>query len=125
MIGTGAVVHMDRRTITCIIQCESEDALRRSQEFTKERIALDEAIHKTFRTYPGGVERLEHRSYRLGDYFDRIELQSDVAGGPFSFALVFHTHQDVDSYWKDLVVAALRRISEATGAKIHSITQST
>lgn len=114
---------MDRRTITCVIQCPSEDSLRRSQEFAKNRINLTEVIYKTFRYYPEDVETLEQRSYRLSDYFDRIEVWNDVTEDPLSFALVFHTHKEVDPYWKDLIVSALHSMSKATGASIRSLSQ--
>lgn len=99
--------------------------MRRSEEFAKRRLNISETIEKIFRYFPDGVEKLEHRTYRLCDYFDRIELHKDIPERPRSLALVFHTHQDADPYWKDLVVAAVRCISEATGAAIRSISQST
>lgn len=112
--------------MTCDIRCNSPETLRHSQELARQRIRLDRIIEKTFRSFPGGVEKRIHKEYRLGDYFDSIELtDADSRGESPSFKVIFHVHGSVDSFWKDLVVTVLRSISDEAGASLGHISQST
>ncbi len=115
---------MVEHVITSVLHSKSEDAMRRSREVANNRIQPDELIHKTFRRFSGGAEKIEHEFYRIGDYFDRIEVACDPQVDPLSITLVFHVRKDADPYWRDIVVAVLRSISEETGASIRSVSPS-
>src|SRR5207245_6093981 len=46
--------------------------------------------------------------YRLGDYFESVELLPDEPNNKLS--LTFHARQGVDSHWKFLIATVLRSI---------------
>ena len=85
--------------------------MQRALNLAGDLIRPDEVIHRTFLTFPRGIEQRNVRSFRLGDYFDNVEL-SEIDDDQSSFLIVFHVSQGVESYWKDLVSAILRTISD-------------
>jgi hypothetical protein len=110
--------------MTYLIRCDSTETLRHAIRVAKVRIHRDEEITRTFRTFPGGIERRQIASYRIGDYFDRIDLIQNESD-PLSFELVFHVHQGVDSTWKALIVSVLRSINDdLPGISVKSIPSS-
>lgn len=97
--------------ITCAIRCDSAESLRTATEFAQHRVRPDEEITRTHVTFPGGVERREVRAFRLGDYFDTIELLSGSSGE--SFTLTFHVNPGAGADWKYLIVSVLRELNES------------
>jgi hypothetical protein len=75
------------------------------EEATVKAVDLDHTITRTFEYLPGETEK---RIYRLGDYFDSIDLLHDELNSRLK--VTFRVRQDVDSRWKDLVMAVLRSI---------------
>jgi hypothetical protein len=100
------------QTITGIARCESAETLRTAIELAERVIHPNTEIVKTILTLPGGVEKREKRAFRLGDYFNEIELLPNEADAPPSFVLVFHIREGVTSFWKDLLMTVLHEISE-------------
>lgn len=98
---------MDRDwfTITCEIKCASTEMLRQLEETAARETNLDHTVTRTLEHGPGEVER---HTYRLGDYFDSIELRQDEPNGRLQ--LIFHLREAVDSRWKDLLMSVLRSI---------------
>jgi hypothetical protein len=94
----------DWRTVDCLINCPSQEMLRQLEAVTEEAINLDRIITRTL--VQGG--ETEKRLYRLGDYFDSIELTHDEPHN--RVRLTFHARKDVDSHWKGLLMAVLRSI---------------
>jgi hypothetical protein len=82
--------------------------LRPLQEMALRETDLDHTITRTLEHGPGEIER---QTYRLGDYFDSIRMQQDEPHG--SLEIVFHIRQDVDSRWKDLMMAVLRSLNKS------------
>lgn len=121
MSRDGVAVATDVLSIAGIVRGESAEIVRKATEVARHVTRPDEEITRTLRTYPGGNERLEIRAFRLGDYFDKIELLPDESGDASSFKLVFQIRQGVDSSWKPLLVAVLRAISEGVPGAITSI----
>jgi hypothetical protein len=117
---------MDARTVTCVVTCKSAEILRRSAVLAKRWTDHNETVIQTIRRFPGGVEETVVYNYRLGDYFDSIELQPGTMDEAFSFQLVFRLRRGVESGWQYLVMAVLRAITDAMpGASVTSIRQPT
>jgi hypothetical protein len=83
----------------------SEEILRQVEEITIKEIDLDHTIIRTLQYLPGEIEKL---TYRLGDYFERIEMLPDEVNKRLE--LTFYARHDVDSHWKGLLVAILQSI---------------
>jgi hypothetical protein len=98
----------DWHEITCTISCASRGTLRPLREMAARETDLDHTITRTLEYGPGDIER---QTYRLGDYFDNIQMQQDEPHGRLE--IVFHVRQDVDSHWKDLVMAILRSLNKS------------
>lgn len=98
----------DWRTITCAINCASMGMLRPLQETAVRETDLDHTITRTLEYGPGDIER---HTYRLGDYFDDIQMKQDEPH--CRLEITFHIRQDVDSHWKDLVMAVLRSLNKS------------
>ena len=98
--------------IAGIVRGNSAETVRKATEVARHVTRPDEEITRTFRTLPGGMERLEVKVFRLGDYFDKVELVTSESDEPATFTIVFHVKQGVDSSWKPLLLAVLRTISE-------------
>lgn len=111
-------------TIASIVRGDSTETLRKATAIAREMTRLDEEITRTFITSPGGIERREVRAFRLGDYFDRIELLPSESDNSASFTLTFRIRHGVDSSWKALLVAVLRTISESVPGISASIVSS-
>jgi hypothetical protein len=117
---------METQEVTCSVRCNSAETLRQAMELARTCIHPDNEIVKTFRTFPAGVERREVRAFRLGDYFDGIQLIREESDGPLSFRLIFRVSQSVrDNYWKDLLVAVLRSVSDGLPGVSTSIMRET
>ena len=105
--------------VVCLVRCESAETLRAATEFAERLNHPDTEITRTFVTTPGGVERHEVRTFRIGDYFDQIEARPNESEGDLSLRLTFHIKEGVGSYWKDLLAASLQALREhAPGVKI-------
>jgi len=93
------------------------------EQCAKERISLDDEVARVWQSFPDGVERRTTKYYRLGDYFDSIELihsQSEI----LSLKLIFYPKEGVSTYWKALLMGVLRSISKGlNGASVTSIAQ--
>ena len=95
--------------------------LRQLGEAALRETDLDQTITRTLVYGPGEVEK---HTYRLGDYFDSIELLSDEPNSRLK--MTFHIRQDVDSHWKDLLMAVLRSLGKrCSGISIEFPRQST
>lgn len=115
----GAAVDTRVLKIVCVVRCASADALRAAIEIAERLNHPDSEITRIFVTMPGGGE--EKRDFRIGDYFDRIELMYSGSSDA-SFSLTFHIRGGVDSSWKAVLVAALQAIREsAPGVKVSII----
>jgi hypothetical protein len=86
--------------------------LRRSEESARTRIDPNDVVFRAVRHFPGGAERRTTETYRLGDYFERIELHPDTSPSQLSFRLVFYIREGVDSHWKHVMMSVLRSIVE-------------
>lgn len=75
---------------------------------------LDGTVTKTFQYLSDGVETRRSEAYRLGNYFDRIDVKEAKDGS--SLTLTFWVRPSADSLWKDLVMAILRSIRDSVGA---------
>lgn len=121
MKNSGAVVA--GHTITCVIVCKTAEMLREAEELARDRFNLSETISITYAYAPGGVETRFVKDFKLGDYFESIDVERDESDAACSFKIIFHSRQGVTSYWKDLMMAVLRSVREATGASIRSISK--
>jgi len=118
-------VYADGQVATCVITCESLETLRKLRELLNEYTDLNRTFTRTTRCFPDGVEKRITTSCRLGDYFDRIEWCRNESSADLSCNLVFYIRQRDDSYWKNLIVAVLRSISDGlVGVSVKLITQS-
>ena len=81
--------------------------LRQLEESAVKETDLNHTIARTFEYSPGQTEK---RIYRLGDYFDSIELLHDEPNK--TLRLTFHAREGVDSRWKDLLMAVLRALGK-------------
>jgi hypothetical protein len=95
--------------ITCLVRCESAESLRAATEVVERLNQPDTVIPKTFITLPG--ER-EERLFRMGDYFDKIELKPSESGDSASFSLLMYIGESASSFWKDLLMEALQTLRE-------------
>jgi hypothetical protein len=111
MTKDGVSVAIRIQTITGIARCESAETLRKVIEFAECVTHPNTEIVKTIITRPGGVERREVRAFRLGDYFDKIDLLPNESDSSASLSLIFHIREGVTSFWKDMVVSLLQEIS--------------
>lgn len=116
---------MTANVLTCVVSCKTADALRRSEDFARSEINLDRTIQRTFVSSPGGVETHALRSFRLGDFFESIQVEPHNPDA-VSFKLVFHPAQNASSYWKALALAVLRQIGTGEpGISVEVIRKST
>lgn len=112
----------DTATITCVIRAESPEKLRLAEQMAAEKVALDNIITDVIKAYPGGVETTRTERYRLGDYFDQIQILAGSSSQ--SFRLVFHRRADAKRFWRELIAEVLRSLRESTGISIGEITKS-
>jgi hypothetical protein len=112
-------------TITCVLNCGSEEALRRLVDNVHAVIDLDYIIARQSATYPNGVKTVATTHYRLGDYFNSIECIEDESDG-FHLRLSFHVRRGAGSFWKDLIRETLQNISSAaSGVSVEFVPQPT
>lgn len=104
-----------KQTVTCIINCKSVEDLRICEQKVRGRIDCDRIVTRTWRRFPRGVEKKTVKKYKLGDYFDSIELIPSKIEN--SFNLIFYPRQGADPYWKDLIIAVMQSVSDS-----HSVT---
>lgn len=95
--------------VTYIIRSKSPDASLKAKEAARSVIGPDEEITRTFMARPSGVELREVRSFRIGDYFDKIALGNVDS---LTFTLSFQVSQRADRFWKDILIAVLKAISD-------------
>jgi hypothetical protein len=95
--------------ITTVVLADTEEALQQAAKVANEATGDDIVVTRTFRSFPGGVERLKVEKYRFWDYFDEVEL---IPGDITSFLIVFHVTPGAGSFWKDLVIGVLETIRE-------------
>jgi hypothetical protein len=107
--------------IKSVVRSDSAETLRKATEVASEFTRPDEKITRTIKTFPGGVEQVEKRAFRLGDYFDSVELVASEPDDPKTFSIIFHIRRGVDSTWKPLVLAVLRAISDGVPGVIASL----
>lgn len=105
-------VKNEKATIVCVISGPTPEMLRAGEHLARTESALDRVSTVVSFSFPGGVERRVERSYRIGDYFDRIEIGNLMSEGR-SFEMVFHVRPDAGRYWKDLIVGILRDMEQA------------
>lgn len=111
----------DNRTIIYIITGRTPESARAAVAAAKSESAPDVVSIFASRAFPGGIEeRLEER-YRIGDYFDDIEI-SGVSGDPLSCQIIFRVREGVDSFWKALIDRVLSRVRSAAGVSIRFMT---
>ena len=108
-------------TITCVITCDSSEALRRAERVAQQVVAPDHALVDIARSGHNGAQKQVTKEYNLGDLFDCIEVVSNDAT---SLKLVFHVTARADRYWKDAMANILHTIRESVeGSSIKSITK--
>lgn len=106
----------DNRTIIYVITGSTPESARAAGAVAKIESAPDAVSTFVSRAFPGGVEKRMEERFRIGDYFDFIEV-SDVAGDPLSCRIEFHVREDVDSFWKALIDRVLLRVRNAGGVR--------
>ena len=94
------------------IACGSPKEAEALQTWLSKRIDLDRVLTDSVRVTPDGVEQLQTRRHRLGDYFANIHILPDTRANPPSFRLVFHRRPDAGRFWKDLMVNILQEVEE-------------
>jgi hypothetical protein len=92
------------------ITCDSSVEAQALQQWLSSRINLDRVLTDTVRVFPNGVEQVQTKRHRLGDYFAGIRVQPDCQADPASFRLVFHRRPEAERFWKDLMVNILQEI---------------
>jgi hypothetical protein len=108
-------------TITCVISCDSSEALRQAEQVARKVVAPDHAFVDIARSGSNGVQKQTTRKYNVDDLFDGIEVARIDAT---SLKLVFHVRARADRYWKDVLANILRAIRESVeGSSIKSITK--
>jgi len=105
-MNSSSVMNMDCRTITSVIDCKSPETMRELEKVAVKEIGPNHTIIRTMKSGHGEPERMV---YRLGDYFENIELQHEESN---RLILTFHARHDVDSRWKDLLMAVLRALGK-------------
>lgn len=100
-------------TVTCLVRSESPEELRAAERVAAEKSSLDRVITDVVHRFPRGVEQREEVKYRLGDYFDGIQVLRAPANAK-SFKIVFRVRQDAGRFWRDLMVDVLRSIRSSS-----------
>jgi len=75
------------------------------EEAATKEVSSDHVVTRTFHFLSAGAEK---EAYRLGDYFESVEVLLDEPNNDLK--LTFHTRQGVDSHWKFLISTVLRSI---------------
>lgn len=115
----------DAPTITFVIRADSRDVLLVAERVATRKADLDSVITNVIRRYPRGVEKTEEVKYRLGDYFDGIQIVDDKSDDNRSFSLVFHPRADAGRFWRDLMAAVVTTVSASVdGISVSSIERS-
>jgi hypothetical protein len=113
---------MDTSAIICVFAGRSRNTLRQAELLAQKEIDLNKTVEDIVISYPDGVEQRTTEYYRLGDYFDRIQILDHPDDSQF-FELVFHPRLDAGKYWKDLVEITIVSIGKsAPGVWIASVT---
>lgn len=109
-------MRIDPEYIAWKLQSGPSTDLEQIQELLHKRTSLD-AVQVFMRTSsPGGVRKTEEIPYRIGDYFQHIEI-SPLENDAAALRIMFHRRPDAGRLWKDLMVKILRSAQEA-GANV-------
>jgi hypothetical protein len=90
-------------TACFVVSSDSSEQLHLAKQQVADRVRPD-SLYIDVTT---AKDRVYVRHLRIGDYFDSVQIADS---GPASFRVVFTTHPDADSYWKDIVVRILASI---------------
>ena len=102
----------EKATIVCIIRGQTPDVMRAGKALARNESALDRVSTVASFSSPGGVDRIVEHSYRIGDYFENIEVGA-LTDDCRSFEIIFHVRPDAGRYWKDLLVGILSVLERA------------
>lgn len=100
-------------TVTCLVRSESPEGLLAAERVASEKASLDTVITDVVHRFPNGVEQQEEVKYRLGDYFDGIQVIHAPANTK-SFKIVFQVRQGAGRFWRDLMADVLRSIRSSS-----------
>ncbi len=114
-------MQVDNRTIVYVITGRTQESARAAEAAAKLEIAPEAVSIFVSRAFPGGIEKRFEERFRIGDYFDFIEV-SDVSGDPLSYRIAFHVREGVDSWWKALIDRVLSRVRSTAGVSIKFMT---
>lgn len=96
--------------VTWTITAKTLEQASNAHEIAKNESEPDRVVTFIVRAFPNGIEKRYEEKYRIGDYFDKIEI-SDVTDN--SFEIAFYVREGVISKWKDLSVGLLSKMREA------------
>ncbi len=102
------------------ISSECPKALWRAKDAARRRTDMNRVETDTWKTWITGVPECKSRDYRLGDYFQSIQVFEGPAGEPFDMILLVKNGSS--SYWKEIAVN-LMGVIEGLGASIDFIRQ--
>lgn len=105
-------------TITSIIGFESPEAMQATEALLRERIDLNYVFKINSYTWPGGVETVSTNEFRMGDYFEKIEISNDPPNG---LKLTFHKLPGAGNYWKDLLVRTVTLVRDKKGTRYATV----
>jgi hypothetical protein len=94
------------------INCSSSEDCRRLQRWLPGQITPEAVFVDEVRAFPGGIETRCPEPYRLGDFFESIQMLPAAEQTPTSFRLLFHRRPAAQRFWKDLMVRILQKVRD-------------
>jgi hypothetical protein len=100
----------ERSQISWKISCKFSADLQKAESIARSEAEPDKVIRDVARTTPGGAEKLVTTTYRIGDYFQSVQVCPDERN---AFRIVFYPRPNAGRYWKDLMAGVLRAIRDS------------
>jgi hypothetical protein len=94
------------------ISCPSLEDCQRLQRWLPDEIAPEAVYVDEVRAFPGGIETRFREPYRLGDYFESVQVLPSTERKPTSFHLLFRRWPTAPRFWKDLMVRILQKVRD-------------
>lgn len=96
-----------QRPISFAIEFQTPEKRKNAEQEAEINTDLKQIIKTTFRSLPGGEERIRTEYHLLSDYFDGIEVMPDDT----KLKINFFPKENANHFWKDLMVRVLRSVA--------------
>jgi hypothetical protein len=92
------------------VNCKRPADLQKAESVARSEAEPDRVLKDAARTTPGGVENIVTTYYRVGDYFQSVQVFPDEQN---AFRIVFYPRPNAGRYWKDLMANVLRAVRDS------------